>query len=207
MREERALFARGIVRVAGLDEAGAGAWAGPVCAGAVILPARLPRRAPAIRDSKLLSERQRNEAAAFIKLHAVAWAVGWATPEEIDTINIRRAGALAMRRAMAALVGPDGAPVEADFALVDAFTVPGLLVPQRGIVRGDAKVLTIAAASILAKTARDAFMAELDESHPEYGFAKHKGYGTPAHQQALAEHGTCPMHRLSYAPVKAACIS
>jgi ribonuclease HII len=193
--EERMLLDRGFVRVAGLDEAGSGCWAGPVFAAAVILPT--DSRIALIRDSKTLSPRQRAEAAALIKERATAWAVGSASPEEIDRLNIRRAGALAMRRALEALA------VAPDHVLIDAFTLPGCPYPQKGIIRGDAKVKCIAAASIIAKTERDAFMLRLDAEHPQYGFAVHKGYGTAMHHEALKKHGPSAVHRMTYAPVRA----
>ncbi|MEY4723544.1 MAG: hypothetical protein RLZZ324_1057 [Candidatus Parcubacteria bacterium] len=198
--EEKALAARGFLLVAGLDEAGSGSWAGPVSAGAVILPPSLPRSPLAkwIRDSKTLSPAQRAEVAAFIKEHAVAWAVAYASPEEIDTLNIRRAGALAMKRAVEALAQTP------QYALVDAFTVPGLAMPQRGIIRGDGRVKSIAAASIMAKTERDALMTTLDAQHPGYGFAAHKGYGTAEHRDALVRLGPCLQHRMTYEPVRLA---
>lgn len=193
--EERMLMERGFSRIAGLDEAGSGCWAGPVFAGAVILP--LDSRIALLRDSKMLSPKQREEAALLIKERAVAWAVGTASAEEIDRLNIRKAGALAMRRALEAL------SVAPDHALIDAFFLPGCPCPQKAVIRGDAKVKSIAAASIIAKTERDAFMRELDAKHPEYGFAIHKGYGTAMHHEALKKHGPSAVHRMSYAPVKA----
>jgi ribonuclease HII len=194
-REERALLARGITLVAGVDEAGSGSWAGPVYAAAVILP--FDSRIALIRDSKTLSPEQRARVAAQVREAATAWAVGTATAAEIDALNIRRAGALAMRRAVEALA------VRPQYVLVDAFTIPGLDIESRGIIRGDLKVKSIAAASVIAKVARDAHLAELDRAHPGYGFAAHKGYGTKAHQDALRRLGPCPEHRMSYAPVKA----
>lgn len=189
------LMERGFSRIAGLDEAGSGCWAGPVFASAVILP--LDSRVALIRDSKMLSPAQREEAAALIKERAIAWAVGTASAEEIDALNIRRAGALAMLRALEAL------SVAPDHALVDAFFVPGCPCPQKAIIRGDAHVKSIAAASIIAKTERDAFMRQLDAEYPGYGFAVHKGYGTALHQEALKTHGVSAVHRRSYAPVAA----
>lgn len=194
-KEERALFARGLALVAGVDEAGSGSWAGPVHAAAVILP--FDSRIGLIRDSKTLSPEQRERVAAQIRAAATAWAVGTASAAEIDAMNIRKAGALAMRRAVEALA------VRPQFVLVDAFTIPGLDIESRGIIRGDLKVKSIAAASVIAKVARDAHLAELDRAHPGYGFANHKGYGTKAHQDALRRLGPCPEHRMSYAPVKA----
>lgn len=194
-KEERALFARGITLVAGVDEAGSGSWAGPVYAAAVILP--FDSRIGLVRDSKTLSPEQRERVAVQIREAATAWAVGTASAEEIDALNIRRAGALAMRRAVEAL------SVRPQFVLVDAFTIPGLDIESRGIIRGDRKVKSVAAASVIAKVARDAHLVELDALYPGYGFAEHKGYGTKDHQDALRRHGPCAAHRKSYAPVKA----
>ena len=198
-KEERALLARGLTLVAGVDEAGSGSWAGPVYAAAVILP--LDSRIGLIRDSKTLSPEQRERVAAQIREAATAWAVGTATAAEIDALNIRKAGALAMRRAIEALT------VRPQFVLVDAFSLPGLDVKSRGIIKGDLKVKSIAAASVIAKVARDAHLAELDRAHPGYGFADHKGYGTTTHHDALSRLGPCPEHRMSYAPVKACMVT
>lgn len=195
-REERELLARGFSIVAGVDEAGSGCWAGPVCAAAVILP--FDSRIALVRDSKTLSPDQRARVAERIKEEAAAWAVGWATHEEIDALNIRRAGALAMRRAVEALSMPP------QFVISDAFAIPGLAMPQKAVIKADLKVKSVAAASVIAKVARDARMDELDRAHPGYGFAAHKGYGTKAHQAALAALGPSAIHRLTYAPVKAA---
>lgn len=193
-KEERALLANGFTVVAGADEAGCGCWAGPVYAAAVILP--FDSRIGLVRDSKTLSLEQRQRVAAQIKEEAAAWAVGIASPEEIDALNIRRAGALAIRRAVEALAMPP------QFVLVDAFHIPGLAMPQKAVIHGDALVKCIAAASVIAKTERDIEMHRLDALHPGYGFASHKGYGTKEHQAALAKLGVSPIHRKSYAPVK-----
>jgi len=191
--EERALKALGFALIAGVDEAGMGAWAGPVVAAAVILPdgARLPLA----RDSKALTAAQRKRCAADIRRLAVAWAVGLATHEEIDQLNIRKAGLLAMRRAVEAL------GVRPDHLLLDAFRIPNFDIPQKGIIRGDRQVKCIAAASVIAKTHRDALMAAYDAQHPGYSFAKHKGYGTATHAAALTKKGPSPIHRLTYEPV------
>ena len=134
---------------------------------------------------------------ARIKEEAAAWAVGTASVEEIDALNIRRAGALAMRRAVERLA------MRPEFVLIDAFAVPGLGIPSKSIIKGDRKVKSIAAASVIAKTARDGHMEELDRRFPGYGFADHAGYGTKAHQQALARLGPCAAHRTTYAPIRA----
>lgn len=192
--EERTLLARGFRRIAGLDEVGCGCWAGPVLAAAVILPAGVELELA--RDSKSLSPAQRERAAADIKTKALAWAVGQASAAEIDAINIRRAAALAMERAVESL------PVRPEFLLIDAFRLPAVDLPQKNIIRGDAAVVSIAAASIIAKVARDALLADLAEKHPGYGFENHKGYGTREHRDALSRLGPCPEHRLTYQPVR-----
>jgi ribonuclease HII len=133
-----------------------------------------------------------------VKAGAVAWAVGLATPAEVDELNVYRAGLLAMRRAV------EGLAVTPQHLLVDARRIPGLSVPQQGIVKGDARSLSIAAASVVAKTTRDAIMVEADARHPGYGFARHKGYGAPEHLEALRRLGPCAIHRRSYAPVRQA---
>ena len=181
--------------VCGVDEAGRGPWAGPVSAAAVILnPDDLP---PGIDDSKALTEKRRAALEPEIKARALAWGVGFASVEEIDELNILHATGLAMRRAVEALAHP---PVH---ALVDGnyrFKLPCAVTP---VVKGDSLSLSIAAASILAKTARDRLMIEMDAVYPGYGFASHKGYNAPIHQQALNTLGPCPAHRRSWAPIKA----
>ncbi len=181
--------------VCGVDEAGRGPWAGPVSAAAVILA---PRSAPkGIDDSKKLNARQREALEGEIKDRAVAWSVAFASVEEIAELNILQATGLAMRRAVEALN-----PVP-HVALVDGNYRFPLPCEVRPVVGGDALSLSIAAASILAKTARDRLMAELDETFPGYGFASHKGYNAPIHWEALKRLGPCPAHRMSWAPVKA----
>ncbi|MFA6603904.1 MAG: ribonuclease HII [Patescibacteria group bacterium] len=192
--EEQALAAQGFSCVAGTDEVGCGCWAGPVMAAAVILPVGVELML--VRDSKALSPAQRERSAEEIKAKAAAWAVGSASVEEVDQLNIRRAAALAMTRAIASL------PIRPDYVLSDAFRIPGLDIPLKNIIRGDAKVVSIAAASIIAKVARDRLMDELAAEHPGYGFERHKGYGTKEHQQALERQGICPIHRRTYAPIK-----
>ena len=194
-KEERELLARGFTVVAGVDEAGCGCWAGPVYAAAVILP--FDSRIGLVRDSKTLSLEQRERVVARVKEEAAAWAVGTASPQEIDALNIRGAGALAMRRAVEALT------MVPHFVISDAFHIPGLLMPQKAVVRGDLHVKSVAAASVIAKVERDLEMTRLDADHPGYGFSNHKGYGTKEHQAALAKLGPSPIHRMSYAPIKA----
>lgn len=193
---ERAHWGEGRARVAGVDEAGMSPLAGPVVAAAVILP--VEHRIRAVDDSKALDAPTRERLAAEIKVAAVAFGVGVVEPGEIDAINIHHAGLLAMRRALLAL---DPAP---EAVLVDGrHRVPDLVAPQQAIVRGDTLSLAIAAASIIAKTTRDARMVALDAVYPGYGFAQHKGYGVPAHKEALRRLGPCPAHRRSFGPVRA----
>ena len=182
--------------VCGIDEAGRGPWAGPVAAGAVILK---PRGAPkGVDDSKKLTAKRRDELEAEIKDKAVAWGVGFASVEEIAELNILHATGLAMRRAVEAMA------VSPAYALVDGNYPFPLPCPVRTVVGGDALSLSIAAASILAKTARDRLMAEMDETYPGYGFAAHKGYRAPIHAEALLRLGPCPIHRRAWGPVKLA---
>ncbi len=196
LRFEAELEDRGFRRIAGVDEAGMAPLAGPVAAAAVILPRGYTL--PGLDDSKkIVDERKREALALRIKNDSVCWAVGWAEAAEIDRINIYRAGLLAMRRALG------GLRPEPDFALVDARTIPECPCPQRGIVRGDSLSASIAAASILAKTSRDAHMKEMDLLYPGYGFASHKGYPTPEHLNALNRRGPLPIHRRSFGPVRA----
>ncbi len=181
--------------VCGVDEAGRGPWAGPVSAGAVILnPDDLPA---GIDDSKALTHARREALEIEIKARALAWGVGFASVEEIDQLNILHATGLAMRRAVEALAIPPAA------ALVDGNYRFNLPCPIQTVVKGDSLSLSIAAASILAKTARDRLMVELDETYPGYGFAGHKGYNAPIHAAALQALGPCPAHRRSWAPIRA----
>lgn len=178
----------------GVDEAGRGPLAGPVYAAAVILDTRRPIRG--LADSKKLTPQQRDQLAIKIKRHACCWAVGTASVAEIDQINILRASLLAMRRAVEAL------HVRPHEVLVDGLYCPETGLPSRAIVQGDDSVPAISAASILAKTARDAEMIQLHEHYPQYGFAAHKGYPTPEHLAALKLHGACDHHRRSFRPVR-----
>ncbi len=181
--------------VCGVDEAGRGPWAGPVTAAAVILN---PDDIPAgLNDSKALTEKRREALMPVIKEKALAWGIGHASVEEIDAMNILRATELAMQRAIAMLgIAPAGALIDGNYK----FNLPCKVDVAVG---GDGKSLSIAAASILAKTTRDHLLVELDGQYPVYGFARHKGYGSAAHRAALAEHGPCPEHRSSYAPIRA----
>ena len=181
--------------ICGVDEAGRGPLAGPVCAAAVVFEPG--RRAPAgIADSKVLSARERERLADVIRRKALAWSVAWASVEEIDSLNILQASLLAMRRAVESL------SVLPDEVLLDGAHCPELSVSARAIVDGDAKVKVIGAASILAKTARDAEMCRLHQCFPQYGFDEHKGYPTRAHLRALRRHGVCEVYRRSFRPVR-----
>jgi len=175
------------VLIAGVDEAGRGPLAGPVVAAAVILDPDCKMRG--LRDSKTLTPQEREKLAGMIRAGAIAWAVGVADVAEIDSLNILRASMLAMRRAVAALAI---APTK---ALVDGDRCPDFGCPAHAIVKGDRDIPSISAASIIAKTARDAMLLELDRVYPVYGFAQHKGYGTREHLAALTRHGPCPAHR------------
>lgn len=181
--------------VCGVDEAGRGPWAGPVSAAAVVLnPDDLP---PGIDDSKALTEKRRFEMEPVIKARALAWGVGFATVEEIGELNILHATGLAMCRAIEAMsVQPVAALVDGNYR----FKLP---CDVQTVIKGDSLSLSIAAASILAKTARDRLMIELDGQYPGYGFAGHKGYNAPIHSEALRTLGPCPAHRRSWAPIRA----
>ncbi len=181
--------------VCGIDEAGRGPWAGPVCAGVVILG--LGVDIEGLDDSKKLTAGRRQTLELQIKARSLAWGVGFASPEEICRLNIVAATGLAMRRALAAMAM---APA---YALVDGSYAFELGCPVRTVVRGDGLSSSIAAASILAKTARDAVMLEMDARHPGYGFAAHKGYGVPEHARALRRLGPCAIHRMTWGPLRA----
>jgi ribonuclease HII len=198
LEHEARLWASGFGRLAGVDEAGRGAWAGPVVAAAVILPQddpRLQARLAGVRDSKLMTPRQRERWAGCILDVALAVGVGSTSPEEVDELGLITATRRAMRQAIDAL-GP--AP---DHLLIDHVRLTGVSFPQTPLTHGDALSLSIAAASVIAKVSRDQHMAELEMAWPGYGFALHKGYGTRLHQAALARLGPSPVHRRTYAPV------
>ncbi|MFD0913019.1 ribonuclease HII [Methylophilus luteus] len=182
----------------GIDEAGRGPLAGAVFAAAVILNPARP--IAGLADSKKLSEARRDVLALEIKTHALAWGIASVSAQEIDEINILQASMLAMQRAYLAMVADFG--LHATLIQVDGNRCPKFDLPCEAIVKGDSKVAEISAASILAKTARDASLLALDSQYPQYGFAQHKGYPTALHLQRLAEHGVTAEHRLSYAPVK-----
>lgn len=195
---EADLWQAGYRCIAGLDEAGRGAWAGPVFAAAVILPPERDALAPLVGrvdDSKRLTAARRERAFDLIHEHALAISVGSTPAAEIDRMGIGPANRRALAAALAALT------LSPDFVLLDFFTLPDLPIPQRGVPHGDALSLSIAAASIVAKVSRDRWIAAQDAVFPGYGFARHKGYGTAQHQAALARLGPCPLHRLSFAPV------
>lgn len=194
---ERALWARGLRRIAGTDEAGRGPLAGPVVAAAVILPTDFSHSV--LNDSKQLTEKGRDQIYCELTTSPeIEWSVGVVDVEEIDRLNILRASQEAMRRAITSLRALP------EHVLVDGLPVQPFPTPQTALVGGDALSFSIAAASVLAKVTRDRLMIELDAAHPEYGFAKHKGYGTPQHLAKLGEHGPCAIHRRSFAPVAAA---
>jgi ribonuclease HII len=194
---EQSLWSAGVLNIAGLDEAGRGAWAGPVAAAAVVLPQRasLVSELSGVRDSKQMTPRQRQHWAGRIYEVAQAWAVGFASAAEIDEHGIVPATRLAMSRALGHLCL---APQQ---LLIDALRLPKVSLPQQALIKGDVRVLSIAAASVLAKTTRDALMIEMESEFPGYGFARHKGYGTALHRAALDLLGPCPQHRCSFAPL------
>jgi len=192
------LWDSGTLFVAGLDEAGRGAWAGPVSAAAVILPADtgVLERLSGVRDSKQMLAANRQRWAVEIRAVAAAWGVGFASHVEIDQNGIVPATRLAMQRAL------QNCACAVEHLLVDALSLPEITTPQTALIKGDARSLSIAAASVLAKTARDQLLIELDRSYPQYGFARHKGYGTAVHRAAIDLLGACPIHRLSFAPFR-----
>ncbi len=194
---ESVLWRQHIHLTAGLDEAGRGAWAGPVAAAAVILPVNTENneKLTGVRDSKELTPIERERLAELIREYAFSFATGLASAEEIDAIGILPATRLAMARALAGLAK---AP---DYLLIDALFLPDLAIPQTSLIKGDQRSLSIAAASILAKTTRDALMREFDREYPHYGFARHKGYGTRVHREAIKRIGPCLIHRMSFTPL------
>ena len=187
---ENSLYSDGYKMICGVDEAGRGPLAGPVCAAAVILPKGLVL--PGLNDSKKLTDKKRRELFPIIKEQAIAYGIGLASHEEIDEINILQATYLAMERAIAQLEG------KADFALIDGNRAKDFGLPVRTVIKGDSLSASIAAASVLAKVTRDDIMLEMAEKYPNYGFEVHKGYGTKAHYEALRAHGHSEIHRLSF---------
>jgi ribonuclease HII len=194
---EEAYWKLGAGFIAGIDEAGRGAWAGPVSAGVVVLPnaADVQQSLHGVRDSKQMSPAGRREWAEKIKSLATAWAVGLASYAEIDRVGILQATRLAASRAV------DNLTQIPEVLLIDWLFLPEVNLPQTAIIKGDNRSLSIACASVLAKTTRDALLVELDVLYPVYGFAAHKGYGTAAHRKALKDFGPCPVHRMSYQPL------
>ena len=197
LQYELPLWQQGFLAIAGIDEAGRGCWAGPVTAGAVILPADpgILERLSGVRDSKLMTPAERDAVFSLIPGEARAWAVGEADSAEIDRLGILNATRLAMKRAIAAL------SLRPDHLLIDYVRLHDITIPQIGIAHGDMVSLSIAAASVMAKVTRDREMEVLAEQYPEYGFEKHKGYGTKQHQEALARFGPCPIHRMTFKPL------
>lgn len=187
---ENSFYSEKISVICGVDEAGRGPLAGPVCAAAVILPKDL--ELPGLTDSKKLTDRKRRELFPLIQEHAVAYGIGFATEQEIDEINILQATFLAMRRAL------DQLAVMPDLALIDGNREKNFGIPVKTVIKGDTLSANIVAASILAKVSRDNLMVELAETYPQYGFEIHKGYGTKAHYAALREFGPSPIHRMTF---------
>ena len=187
---ENDCYAGGFDLICGVDEAGRGPLAGPVCAAAVILPRGLV--IPGLNDSKKLTDKRRRELFDIIVAEAEAYGIAFASEQEIDEINILQATFLAMERAVSQL------SVKPDLALVDGNRAPKLPLPVKTVVKGDSLSANIAAASILAKVTRDRLLEELDETYPAYGFSVHKGYGTKRHYEALRENGPCPVHRMTF---------
>ena len=191
---ERALYDEGYLLITGIDEAGRGPLAGPVMAAACILPREFDL--PGLDDSKKMSEKKRVFLAAKIKEQALAFSLGSATSKEIDLINILKATKLAMKRAF------DNLAITSDFVLIDGRDTIDIAVTQRAVIGGDGLSASIAAASILAKVARDELMYEMHEIYPEYSFDQHKGYGTRLHLETIRRFGPCPIHRQSFSPIK-----
>jgi len=199
LHEELILFSTGHTCVAGLDEAGRGAWAGPVCAAAVVLPLDrpdLPQLLAGVRDSKQLSPARREALLPLVLETARATGVGWATPGEVDEMGILAATRRAFCRAVSRLDG------QVDALVIDYVRLPELNVPQRALPKADTRCLSVAAASIVAKVSRDRLMMALDADFPGYGFARHKGYGTRQHREALERLGPSPIHRMSWRPLR-----
>ena len=187
---EQEAINKGYHRVCGVDEAGRGPLVGPVCAAAVILPENTIIEG--VDDSKKLSEKKREALFGVIKAEAVSYSIAYASVEEIESMNILNATMLAMKRAV------EGLDVKADYAMIDGNRLPDLCIDSEFIIKGDAKSMSIACASILAKVSRDRLLYKYAEEYPMYGFDKHKGYGTKAHTAAIKEFGPCPYHRMSF---------
>jgi len=191
---EKKLWALGFKYIGGIDEAGRGAWAGPVAAAVVVLPADAGIHRPlvGVRDSKRMTPLQRERAALVIKAETLAWAVGFSSAEEIDSMGILPATRQAVMRALELL------PLSPEYLLLDYIHWPGLANPHLALPKGESQSLSIAAASVLAKTARDSLMRDLEGQYPGYGYARHKGYGTKRHRAALSKLGPSPLHRRSF---------
>lgn len=187
---EKEALAKGYKAVCGVDEAGRGPLAGPVCAAAVILPEGVV--IDGVNDSKKLSEKKRESLFDVIREQALSYSIAYATVDEIEEINILNATMLAMRRAI------DGLDIKADYAMIDGNKIPPIDIDAECIVKGDAKSMSIACASILAKVSRDRLLYKYAEEYPMYGFDKHKGYGTKVHREAILKYGPCPYHRKSF---------
>ena len=187
---ENSWFEKGIRVICGVDEAGRGPLEGPVCAAAVILPPNM--EIPGLNDSKKLSDKKRRELYPIIKEQAIAYGIAFVDHEQIDEINILQATYMAMGQAIAQL------SVKPELALIDGNRAADFGVPTETVVHGDSLSASIAAASVLAKVSRDDYMLEMAKKYPQYGFEIHKGYGTKAHYAAITEHGTCPIHRMSF---------
>jgi ribonuclease HII len=199
LQNELALLEQGYRFIAGLDEAGRGAWAGPVTAAAVILPLGAPDLAKTLsglRDSKMLTATRREQFFDRVKNVALSIAVGSAPADLVDEINVIGATRYAMRQALANL------DLQPDFLLVDHLELSQVNLPQHAFAKADSISLTVAAASVMAKVTRDRIMVELNQKYPAYAFDRHKGYGTQTHRAALARYGPCPLHRMSYEPLK-----
>lgn len=193
-REEKKLYQQGFSKIAGIDEAGKGAWAGPVVAATVIFPPKL--RILGLRDSKQLNATQRKELYLEITKKAIIWSVGIVSEKLIDQIGIVPANLLAMEKALKNLL------VEPDYLLIDYFKLKNIKIPSQSIVAGDQKIASIAAASIIAKVTRDYIMITAHKDYPKFGFHMHKGYGTDRHYQMILRHGICSLHRRSFSPMK-----
>ncbi len=187
---ENEAISKGYRHICGVDEAGRGPLAGPVCAAAVILPEG--KIIEGVNDSKKLSEKKREALFDVIKTEAVSYSIAYATVDEIEEMNILNATMLAMRRAV------EGLSVKADYAMIDGNRLPELSIDREFVIKGDARSMSIACASILAKVSRDRLLYQYAEEYPQYHFEKHKGYGTKLHKEALLEYGPCPYHRLSF---------
>jgi ribonuclease HII len=197
--EERALHAHGATAIAGVDEVGRGCWAGPVMAAAVVFDADVygqPERLAGVDDSKRLTSTQRTALVQSMHPYIRSAAIGWVSAHDIDCMGIIQATRVAMQQAVFGLTIP------VDALLIDAVSFPHWSIPQHSFIHGDSRSLSIAAASIIAKVARDRIMQQLDTLTPHYGYATHKGYGTPVHQQALMRHGPSIHHRHTYAPIR-----